>query len=108
MMRILAVQIIVNIPRSAEQEKAYETVKKVLDELKAKVNIGLQDYKSLLESYINACSPEPNGIVDQRFQDMILACTVDDQKTVRKLLSNWLKIFTTLHGQWMESTTKLS
>lgn len=101
--RLLAVTIQVNIPRNTEQQEAYDKVKTLLDELKNKVNNGLDDYRKILESYVNACSSEQTGPVDHKFQQVILACTIDDQRQVRKVLKNWLGVFHELHAQWVEA-----
>lgn len=106
LLRLLAVTIKVDIPRNSEQQEAYNKVKALLNDLQNKVGSGLDEYRKLLESYLNACSPDQCGPVDNKFQQLILACTVDDQKQVRKLLNNWLKVFHELHEQWIEACKK--
>ena len=103
MLRLLAVNIRVEIPRTSEQEKAYHHVKKLLDELQEKIKTGLDDYRKVLESYLNACCSEQLGPVDSKFQQVILACTVDDQKQVKKILKNWIQMFQELQDKWMET-----
>lgn len=101
MSRLLTVEIKVEIPRDSEQQQAYNKVKQLLSQLQNRVNSGLEDYKKVLQSYANACSSEQSGPVDSNFQQFILACTIDDQKQVRKVLTNWISVYHELHEQWI-------
>lgn len=107
MERLLTIFIKVEIPRTDEQLVAYKKVKVLLTELHEKVNSGLTDYQKTLDSYLNACSSECTGPVDAVFQQTMLACTIDDQKQVKKILNKWVDEFRELHSKWIE-TCKLN
>ena len=101
MSRLLTVNVSVEIPRNSEQQQAYNKVKQLLNQLQNMVSSGMDNYRKMLESYVNACSSEQNGPVDSNFQQFILACTIDDQRQVRKVLNNWLSVYHELHEQWI-------
>ena len=105
-MRLLSVTINVNIPRTPSQEEAYSKVKHMITELEKHVETGLQDGRRLLESYLNACSSEPTGTVDCKFQNVILSCTIDDQRQVRAMLSSLLKSYDEFHEQLLDAIRK--
>lgn len=42
------------------------------------------------KSYLNACAEDEGTVVDYRFQGIILECTADDQKMVRKKLKEMI------------------
>lgn len=75
----------VSTPRNDIQEEAYKAVSDILDELQKSPS----DHLKTVESYLNACLPEPlSSKIDTRFQSKVLGCTVDDQKHIRKKLHN--------------------
>ncbi|VDP09428.1 unnamed protein product [Soboliphyme baturini] len=52
-----------------------------------------QDLKLTCQRYLNACSPEqPEGPIDQKFQSLIIECTADDQKKIRRRLAHLLSL----------------
>ncbi|EYB96741.1 hypothetical protein Y032_0147g2584 [Ancylostoma ceylanicum] len=92
--RTKTVDVTVNTPRSAEQERALSSVNHLIDGVVEKLQEDMQagkDVGSLLETcrrYLNACNPEqPDGPIDQRFQAQLIECTADDQKKIRRKLA---------------------
>jgi BCL2-associated athanogene 2 len=54
-------------------------------------NPSLQDILQTIQRYLNACSPdEPSGAIDQRFQAKVVECTADDQKKIRRRLTQMI------------------
>lgn len=50
--------------------------------------------KSKCISYMNACSSHfVHGITDKNFESVLLGCTLDDQKRVKKRLQGLLNYF---------------
>jgi hypothetical protein len=68
-----------------------QRTKEILQNLKGLLIMGKQSAVDTAKSYLNACSSEPVGIVDHRFQGIILECTADDQKMIRKKLKEMIK-----------------
>lgn len=90
--RCLTVEVSVTTPRNDIQEKALQRTKEILQNLKGLLIKGKQSAVDTAKSYLNACSSEPEGrIVDHRFQGIILECTADDQKMIRKKLKEMIK-----------------
>ncbi|KHJ75702.1 hypothetical protein OESDEN_24682 [Oesophagostomum dentatum] len=76
--RTKTVDVSVNTPRSAEQERALSSVNNLIDGVVEKMQEDMQagkDVGSLFETcrrYLNACNPEqPDGPIDQRFQAQV-------------------------------------
>lgn len=103
MLRLLSVNIKVDIPRTADQEQAYSNVKILLTELENKVSSNIDGGKKMITMYLNACSAEQTGPIDSNFQQMILACTADDQRQVRKILHSWNQTFNDIEKRWAEA-----
>ncbi|VDM75277.1 unnamed protein product [Strongylus vulgaris] len=75
------VQVSVNTPRSAEQERALSSVNSLIDGVVEKMQEDMQagkDVGSVFETcrrYLNACNPDqPDGPIDQRFQAQVVGC----------------------------------
>ena len=64
----------------------------MLDELRLKSNDKLHESKAAILTYLNACSTETaeNGVLNQKFQSVVIECTADDQKKIKKTLEDWL------------------
>ncbi|XP_045160310.1 BAG family molecular chaperone regulator 2-like [Mercenaria mercenaria] len=92
-LRCLTVEVAVSTPRNELQEEAYESVTCILDDLHLKFKQDPKKHSDVIESYLNACLPEPfSSNLDTRFQSKILGCTADDQKSFRQKLQNMHKL----------------
>ena len=88
-LRCLTVEVSVSTPRNETQEEAYKSVTHVLDNLHLKFQQEPLKHSDTIESYLNACLPEPfSSNLDTTFQSKILGCTADDQKYFRQKLQN--------------------
>ncbi|EYB96740.1 hypothetical protein Y032_0147g2584 [Ancylostoma ceylanicum] len=86
--RTKTVDVTVNTPRSAEQERALSSVNHLIDGVVEKLQEDMQAGKDTCRRYLNACNPEqPDGPIDQRFQAQLIECTADDQKKIRRKLA---------------------
>lgn len=91
-LRCLTVEASVSTPRNEVQEEAYCTVCKLLDDLMIDYRNESEKHYKKVESYLNACLPEPvSANIDTRFQSKLLGCTADDQKFFRKKLQDLYK-----------------
>lgn len=62
---------------------------KITDELADVCLTDPEQHIDKIESYLNACLPEPlSSNIDSRFQSKLLGCTVDDQKYFKKTLQS--------------------
>ncbi|GBN73987.1 BAG family molecular chaperone regulator 2 [Araneus ventricosus] len=84
--RTLTVEVNVSTPRNEFQEKALSNVNKLYDDLLVTLRSDLNNSKTVLQQYINACLSDCKGLFNQKFQAAILECTADDQKQMRKRL----------------------
>ncbi|KAL4237115.1 BAG molecular chaperone regulator 2 [Mactra antiquata] len=92
-MRCLSVDVNVSIPRNEMQEEAYRSVSEIINAINFKLETTTEDQSNIIESYLNACLPEPfSANIDSRFQSKVLGCTVDDQKLFRKQLQTMYKV----------------
>ncbi|KJH49613.1 BAG domain protein [Dictyocaulus viviparus] len=92
--RTKTVDVVVNTPRSAEQEKALTSVNSLIDGVVQKLHEDLQGGKETCRRYLNACNPDqPDGPIDQKFQAQLIECTADDQKKIRRKLAQLISQF---------------
>lgn len=92
--RCLTIEISVTTPRNDIQETALQRIKDILNSLNEDMSSGKKKSVDQAKSYLNACSSENEGnIVDHRFQGIILDCTADDQKAIRKKLKEMINNF---------------
>ncbi|XP_060570490.1 BAG family molecular chaperone regulator 2-like [Ruditapes philippinarum] len=88
-LRCLTVEVSVSTPRNEIQEEAFKSVTQTLDELHQMFQLDPLNHSYTIESYLNACLPEPfSSNLDTRFQSKILGCTADDQKRFRQKLQS--------------------
>ncbi|CAI4223639.1 unnamed protein product [Auanema sp. JU1783] len=86
--RTKTVEVVVNTPRTAEQQQALTSVNTMIDTVMKKIEDDIKNGKETARRYLNACSPDqPEGPIDQRFQSKVIECTADDQKKVRRKLT---------------------
>ncbi|KAK6757082.1 hypothetical protein RB195_015109 [Necator americanus] len=103
--RTKTVDVTVNTPRSAEQERALSSVNHLIDGVVEKLQEDMQAGKDTCRRYLNACNPDqPDGPIDQRFQAQLIECTADDQKKIRRklaqLISHFERAERTFSPQW--------
>ena len=91
MCRCLTVDIKVGIPRTTSQEEALTATNKFLEEIQQHITSSLHSAAEMLQGLFNACNPdeEGRGTVNIKFQSLILACAVEDQKKIRKRIQKW-------------------
>jgi BCL2-associated athanogene 2 len=86
--RIKAVEVSVFTPRNEDQTRALEEVNKLIEAVTEKIKDDISSAKGTIERYFNACCPDDQpGSVDLRFQAMVIECTADDQKKIRRKLA---------------------
>lgn len=83
--RLGTVNVEVTTIRDEAQEKALQTVDREIATLIDIVQCDFKKGQMLLQRYINSCS-EGNGHQDTRFEKLVLACCLEDQKTIEKRL----------------------
>ncbi|RWS17953.1 hypothetical protein B4U79_10416 [Dinothrombium tinctorium] len=92
--RLNSVEIQVITTRDEDQVNALQTVNMYIDNLVEMFKQNANQAIHLGRMYLNTCSSESNvGIVDEKFQKAIIACTADDQKKIRKRLESLLMTF---------------
>ena len=85
--RTKAVDVVVNTPRNEEQQKALTQVNQLIEGMIQKMAEDLVNSKEQCRRFLNACSPDEEGPIDQRFQAQVIECTADDQKKIRRKLA---------------------
>ena len=95
--RCLSVDVKVMTPRTDSQEEALAAANNFLEEVQRRMTDGAGKDKDLLKGLINACNPDhdPSGTVDDKFQSLVLACAVEDQKKIRRRVNKWSN---SIHG----------
>ncbi|KAL3118823.1 hypothetical protein niasHT_008170 [Heterodera trifolii] len=91
MQRILArcntVNISIETPRDQHQSKALEQVNKMIQSVLDHTNGNIAESKQKIATFLNACHPDEVGRIDEKFQSVIIECTADDQKKIRRKLA---------------------
>ncbi len=89
--RCLTVDVQVATPRTNAQESALSLATKYLDQIKTGLQNDITNAQKLIHSLLNACEADgTSGAVDIKFQSIVLGCTAEDQKKIRKQLTAWL------------------
>ena len=72
--------------RDESQEEALAKINMKIDDLIAKVESGSREEETLstAQSYMNACNPRSGAVVCSRFEALLLSCTLDDQKDIKR------------------------
>ncbi|WKY12785.1 hypothetical protein Q1695_003966 [Nippostrongylus brasiliensis] len=92
--RTKTVDVVVNTPRSAEQQRALTSVNGLIEGVVEKMQEDMNAGKEACRRYLNACNPDqPDGPIDQRFQAQLIECTADDQKKIRRKLAQLISQF---------------
>lgn len=98
MSRALTVEVQVLTHRDKMQEEALHQVNSLIDSLVVGVKTDPVGSKAKCVSYMNACSSHfVQGITDKNFESVLLGCTLDDQKRVKKRLLGLLSYFDKLN-----------
>ncbi|XP_039759076.1 BAG family molecular chaperone regulator 2-like isoform X2 [Pararge aegeria] len=86
--RATTVQVEVRTERNAKQEDAYNQANVLVDQLMASVHNNAGMARLRWQGYMNACTSQPNSGtgIDGNFETVVLGCTLDDQKRIKKRL----------------------
>ncbi|XP_014248277.1 BAG family molecular chaperone regulator 2 [Cimex lectularius] len=84
--RCLTIEILVRTVRSSQQEEALHQVNRLIDSLVVSFKSDPSTTKAKCQSYIASCSEQPEVPGDKVFENVLLGCTIDDQKKVKKRL----------------------
>ncbi|KAB0803408.1 hypothetical protein PPYR_00378 [Photinus pyralis] len=85
--RCLTVELQINTQRDRPQEEALHQINHLIDGLVVGMKIDAEVMRSKCIAYLNSCSSHNvQGILDKNFESLLLGCTVDDQKRVKKRL----------------------
>ncbi|XP_035827869.1 BAG family molecular chaperone regulator 2 isoform X2 [Aplysia californica] len=89
--RCQSVQINIRVIRTAEQQSSFTKVDSLVTGLEHQCALGdpeEQGYRKKAESFLNACVSDQvkPGLIDYKFQGMILGCKLEDQKEFRQRL----------------------
>ena len=87
--RLNSVDVVIKTPRTESQEKALEVVTKYIEKLSDCIKTDREKAKQLCQSYLGACSSADifgRQPVDEKFQKIVVECSLDDQKVVKKKL----------------------
>lgn len=77
--------------RDQTQEEALHQVNRLIDMLVVTMKEDPDGTKDRCVAYMNACSSQiVHGHTDKKFEVVLLGCTVDDQKRVKKRLQGLL------------------
>lgn len=89
--RCRAVDVYVNTPRDEHQSRALEQVNQVIKSVVDRMQEDLVSAKAKIQGFLNACNPDEIGHIDEKFQSLIIACTADDQKKIRRRLAQFIE-----------------
>ncbi|KAF5278042.1 hypothetical protein FQR65_LT15814 [Abscondita terminalis] len=84
--RCLTVDLKINTQRDQTQEEALHQINHLIDSLVVGMKTDPDNTQSKCISYLNSCSSHGQGVIDKNFESILLGCTVDDQKRVKKRL----------------------
>jgi len=85
--RCRTVEVNVSTPRNNDQERSLKAANEQIEELLAKLQEDIANSRQTCRRFLNACNPnQPDGPIDQRFQSVLIGCTADDQKKIRRRL----------------------
>jgi BCL2-associated athanogene 2 len=91
--RCKTVEVAVSTPRSYEQERALRSINGHIDDLSNKIREDINGSRQACQKFLNACNPnQPDGPIDQKFQAVLIECTADDQKKIRRRLEHLMQL----------------
>lgn len=74
------------------QEKALQKAQELVSTVESNMNTNRDQAISKANSYLSACLTEGSSkMMDHRFQEILLGCTVDDQKTIKRHLQDMVE-----------------
>ena len=79
-LRLSSVTITASTPRSESQKEGLEKINAKIDQLVEMIQCDAPDALSTAQSYLNSCSKGTGS----RFEALLLSCTSEDQKAVKK------------------------
>ncbi|XP_015108359.1 BAG family molecular chaperone regulator 2 [Diachasma alloeum] len=88
--RCLTIEVMVKVQRDPIQEDALHQVNGLIDSLVISLKTDLTSTRQRCAAFMNACSSQSSGHSDKIFESVILGCTLDDQKRVKKRLQGLL------------------
>ncbi|XP_017774548.1 PREDICTED: BAG family molecular chaperone regulator 2 [Nicrophorus vespilloides] len=91
--RCMTVDVKVFTQRDKSQEEALHQVNHLIDNLVVCLKTDPDGAKNRCLTYMNSCSSQLNGLTDKHFESVLLGCTIDDQKKVKKRLHGLLRYF---------------
>lgn len=89
----MTVDVKIHTQRDQEQEESLYQVNHLIDTLVVSAKIDPDGTKSKCISYMSACSSHGMDFTDKNFESVLLGCTLDDQKRVKKRLQGLLNYF---------------
>ncbi|KAK4884661.1 hypothetical protein RN001_000932 [Aquatica leii] len=84
--RCLTIDLKINTQRDQTQEEALHQINHLIDSLVVGMKTDPDVMQSKCISYLNSCSSHGQGVIDKNFESILLGCTIDDQKRVKKRL----------------------
>lgn len=85
--RCLTVELQINTQRDIPQEEALHQINHLIDSLVVGMKTEPEIMRSKCIAYLNSCSSHSvQGALDKNFESLLLGCTIDDQKRVKKRL----------------------
>ena len=93
--RLASVTITTTTPRTESQKEALDKMESKIEELVEMIQSGSPDEAlSTAQSYLNSCSEGTgSSMLDQTFEALLLSCTSEDQKAVKKRILNIIENF---------------
>jgi BCL2-associated athanogene 2 len=88
MTRCRTVEVTVNTPRNPEQQRALGAVNQQIEDLIHSMQNDITKSIECCSRLLNTCSPDViAGPIDQKFQAILIECTAEDQKRIRRRLA---------------------
>ena len=86
--RLNSVDVMVKTPRTESQQRALEDITRYIERLSDCVKTDRQRARQICQSYLGACSSADifQDNTDEKFQRIVVECSIDDQKMVKKKL----------------------
>jgi len=84
--RLNAITVDVSTSRSNGQQESLHRVNQAIDTLIVKIQTDTDEANVLCRTYLSATGSEDDSPTDAKFEQHLLGCTIEDQKSVRKRL----------------------
>ncbi|XP_053292747.1 BAG family molecular chaperone regulator 2 [Pleuronectes platessa] len=90
--RTLSVEISIGTIRNSQQEDALHKATTIIDEIVKKLLDNMEDSRQQLLALHAACVTEaPPVPIDQKFQAIVISCSLEDQKKIKRRLETLLR-----------------